>query len=256
MLKQAKTTTNKQFAAANIPVIEAVTENLLRLATEQQAIDWLNSLERMFIISKNQIEATGTSNKKSLLLWIKNYDITKEEKEKGYLGNFAVITYKQYNQKWTLYPTKMFVDVAQHPQRKYVNTSQHPNWGHPILRSIKKKKTYQTLEEAQRDLEKLHEQFPTATIPTKKCLYVMIFSRDDDQEKPLHKYVLEVKVLPEGGFYIDHHINTHKPKKLKTTSPTVAAPAFIAEHPHMTSTEEAKKGFFASREELKRKRKR
>ncbi len=247
----------KKLAVANAPTIEAVTGEMLRLANEQQAIEWLEALEKSFIVSKHQIDEK--TKRKSLILWIRGYEVTKEEKEKGYLGNFAAITYKPAANRWTLYPTKIFLDLAKHPQRKYVNDAKHPNWGHPILRTIKKKKTYSTVEEAEADLQKLHEQFPMASIPALKRFYLMIYSRENNSEKPINKYVFRIKVLPEGGFYIDYKINEYKPKlPIKTDSKkaVVQTKEAVTSAVAQPQTPENPKGFFASKEELRRKKKR
>ncbi|MDE3059544.1 MAG: hypothetical protein KGJ06_00865 [Pseudomonadota bacterium] len=246
----------KKLAFSNTPTIEAVTEQALRLASEEQAIEWLEMLEHHFIVSRHQIDEK--TKRKSLILWIKGYEVTKEEKAKGYLGNFAAITYKQVNNKWTLYPTKMYVELAQHPQRKYQNNAKHPNWGHPILRSIQKKKTYETIEAAEADLMKLHEQFPMASIPAKKRFYLMIFSRDTDRNKPVKKYVFEIKVLPEGGFYIDFKLNDYQAKQSKPVkqekAKKQAAKTRILDKLAGKNIEKSS-GYFASMVELKRKKK-
>jgi len=251
----------KKLALSNAPSIEAVTNQLLRLANEQQAIDWLAKLENTFITSRHQIDSK--SKQRSLIMWIKGYEVNTEEKEKGYIGNFAAIAYKQANGKWTLYPTKVYVPLADHPQRKYTNNAKHPNWGHPIMRGILAKKIYKSVEAAEADMAKLHEQFPTASIPAKKKLYLMVFSRDGDRNKPISKYVFEVKVAPEGGFFIAHKLNEQKAKPAdKATKQKKKAKTELLEKVKKSSntetTEKVKDtdnpGFFASKVELSRKK--
>lgn len=234
----------KKFAIAQSPIIEAVIEQLLRLASEQQAITWLETIKNNFIISKQQIYSKNKY--RSLILWIKGFSITEEEAEKGCIGNFAVITYRYVNGKWTLYPTKINVPITFHPQRRYQNNSKYPNWGHPILRIIRKKKSYRTVEEARSDLTTLHEQFPIASIPAKNKLYLMIFSRESNAKKTVKKYVLEIKVLSDGIF-IDFKINNYNKKRQKEINEK-------RETNGIYSMDKPIKGYFTSIIELTRKK--
>ena len=241
-------THKKKLADIQFPTIATVMDQLLRLGNEQQAIDFLQNIETHFVISRYQINEENKRH--SVILWIKDYDVTPEEDAKGYIGNFAAITYKAVGKKLTLYPTKIFLDLKQHPQRKYINTQKHPNWGHPILKAIKKKKTYKTIEAAHADLARVHEQFPTASIPTKRCLYVMVFSRAEDTKKPIQKYVLEPKALPEGGYYIAVTLNEGKrPKKPESKK-------VIPKIPKTSEDVKAPQGKFTSKEALRRSKKR
>lgn len=232
------TPSNKKLADVGFPTIAAVLDGLLRLGNAQQAEDFLNKIAEHFVLSKTQIK-TETQNP-SIILWIRDYDLTPQEIERGYTGNFAAISYKKLGEKWTLYPTKIFVELKLHPHRKYTNTQTHPNWAHPIMKEIRKGKTYKTLEAAQADLAKIHEQFPTATIPTKECLYVMVFSRAENKDKPVQKYILEPKKKADGSFTIDVQQNRGQPMRKKKGGKQVAAPAVskASHHPQQTPAPE------------------
>lgn len=199
----------KKYATIKNPSIDAVVNQLFRLPTRESAIQKLEMLKERFVVSKQQGKPTKNP---SVIMWIKGYEVSKKELEEGYLGHFALVTFKQAKGKYTLYPTKIASDLKVHPQRKYEKRSKHPNWGHPILRAIKQGKTYETAEEVKMVLGKLHEEYPDVTIPATGKLYVMIFSREGAEKSPVQKYVLEMKVIPEGGFKIECRLNTYKSK--------------------------------------------
>jgi len=199
----------KPYANIQNPTIEASVNGLFRLETENQAKEKLDILREHFILSKQQIE---TEDNPSVILWIKGYDVSPEEKKKGYLGNFAAVSYKKTpNGKFTLYATKMEAEPKYHPQR-IRQKSRHPNWGHPILRSIKKGRIFESVEDVQQELQTLHEEFPDISIPCLKKMYIMIYSKEHGQKSPVQKYVLEIKTRKEGdGFYIDYSANNYSP---------------------------------------------
>ena len=147
-----------------------------------------------------------------LLIWIKDYAITDEEKEEGFKGNFAEITVTHSDPIWTLLATKIPVPLAKHPQRKRKPLS-CPDWGHPVLRAAQKGHVYNTLEEAQGHLQKMHETFPNVSIPGNNRLFTMIYRRPHDGKGPsVKKWILLIKAAQEGGFQIEIKENL-KPEK-------------------------------------------
>jgi hypothetical protein len=105
------------------------------------------------------------------------------------------------------------MELSVHPQKKRI-LQRHPNWGHPILRSVDKKRRYPTVEQAQAELTLLQQEYPHAAIPGPGKLYVMIFGRTDaDEKKRVKKYVLEIRLSEEGGYYINCALNSSQPKK-------------------------------------------
>jgi hypothetical protein len=201
---------SRRYATVMHPTIGAVLAGTYRFATEEQANQQLQIFRDHFVLSRHQNEE---SNEKGIILWIKGYSITAEEKKNGYTGNYAVIGIKKLKDgKYSLTATRLESELKFHPQRQRPK-HKHPNWGHPILRSVKKKRIYPTVEAAQKELQLLHEEYPEVTIPLTNKLYLIIYSRQ--QTPPAQKYVLEVKVGEEGGFYIDAYANEYKaPKEL------------------------------------------
>lgn len=196
-------TTQKQKKTATVrnPSIEAVVKQLLRLPSEEMALKKMAGIRSHFVVSKQHIEQSDTPN---LMLWIKGFEVSKAELKEGYLGHFAVIAPKKLpDDRWTLTATKIEFELAKHPQRKYQAKKQrHPNWGHPLLRKIKKGISDLTLEEGVAMLMKLHEEYPDASIPGELKLYLMIYKKADKGEKPITKWVFEmVDMVESPGLY-------------------------------------------------------
>lgn len=235
MTKKAVETSKKRYASASLPLMEAILNTLFRFSKEEQALKQLEELRERFILSKEQED-----DNLSVRLWISDFSLTEEEIAQGYLGNFAVIRHRKIGDgKFTLYPEKLEIELKNHPQKKRPKRA-HPDWGHPILRVIKKKPVFQSVEDAHALLMKLHEEYPEISIPTKNKLYIILYERL--KKPPVRKYVLEIKVKEGGGFYIDNAENTYKPKKVPKQEGV------------LTDEEKVAKGYFTSMVELKKKR--
>ncbi|MCH2546789.1 MAG: hypothetical protein MK052_04155 [Alphaproteobacteria bacterium] len=234
---------SRRYATVMHPTIGAVLAGTYRFASEEQAKQQLQVFRNHFVLSRHQNEE---SNDNSIILWIKGYAITDDEKKNCYTGNYAVVGIKKRrNGKFALEAVKLESDIKYHPQRQRPK-HKHPNWGHPILRSVKKKRIYENVEAAQKELQLLHEEFPEVTIPLSTKLYLIIYSRQ--QEPPAQKYVLEIKVNEEGGFYLDAYSNDYKgPKDIPNTQ--------NADEAEKPDPKAAGGGYFTSMVALKRSRK-
>jgi hypothetical protein len=209
---------NKRYASVNNPTISAITHALYRFTSADEAADRVKMLKAHFIIAKKQIE---NPTHPSVILWIKGYEVTEEERKRGIIGHYAVVSYKEKAGKFTLYATKMDVPVSEHPQRAQI-LRDNPNWGHPVLRSARKGRTYPTLEEAQSELDLLHEQYPKVSIPNPSKLYIMIYCSNRPAKERMVKHVLELKANEQGAYYIEIRENIPKPvvKKPEEKKPT------------------------------------
>lgn len=232
-----KTKSKKRYANSGSMHVAAALNDLYRFRTESSAAQALEKVKRQFTVStREELAEEG-----SIVLWIRDYEVSDEETEKGFLGHFARLKITEREDGlYTITASKLPVEMKYHPLRKRP-TARCPNWGHPILRGIKKGKQYPTIEAANGELEALHLEYPDTTVPSTNKLYLMIFSRQETPEKPISRYVLEIKNLQGGGFTIEWSKNTFKRKE-----PSVPAEA---------KTEEAKAqmGHFASMVAIKRK---
>lgn len=245
---EEKPSLQKKLAHATHPLIEAILAELLRLPNEESAQKRLHALQDFFILSRKQ---PAGDNKNSLILWIKNYQVTPEEEKQGVIGNFALVSIKQTEERrFCLFATKIPAELKFHPQR-FMPKRQHPNWGHPLLRQIKKGKIYESLEAASADLAKLHEQYPNVSIPNRQKLYLMIFTRATNGQKPVQKFVLEIVVTEAGKFTITTRKNEYKGKEAKP-KPVVQAEDGNTPVPATPATSV---GFFTAKMALKRKSK-
>lgn len=199
-----------KYATMSNQLIQAIVGGHFRFASEVQAKTKLASLHEQFIHSSKRPEGLAPE---AVYLWIKGFGITEKDTKQGYKGNFAVVMFKPAAAKsaggvvkYTLFAAKHDVELKQHPMQARKKTS-HPNWGHPILKSIKKGKLYKSLKAAEADLQALHEEYPTTTIPLGNKLNVMVYSKKQGEEnpdvKPIKKHVLEIKHNTEGLFFIE-----------------------------------------------------
>lgn len=251
--KPEKSDDGRVYATTRHPTIAAVIAGNYRYADIDQAKRQLAILRDHFVLSRHQTEEAGEHG---IILWIKGYLITPEEKKDGYTGNYAVIfPVLRPNGKYTLIASKVESELKFHPQRQRP-THKHPNWGHPILRSVKKKRIHDTVEAAQEELARLHEEFPEVTIPLTNKLYLIVYSRQDNP--PAQKYVLEVKVGEKGGFYIDATKNEFQGKADIAVMPEEQAAMDGRDKKAPVASDEGKPapGKFASMVELRRKKKR
>ncbi len=196
----------KKFASENNPTIEAIITKMFKFDSMEQAIGRLEAIKNHFTISSK----LQSENENEVKLWIRGFEITEEEKKHGYLGNYAAIKIQKLdNGLYTLLAEKQGIDLKFHPQ-KVRPKRKHPDWGHPALRAIKKNTIFKTTEEAQKLLEQLHTEYPDISIPNPGKLYIIIYSKAVNMSSPVQKFILEIKVSENGGFYIDHRINEKK----------------------------------------------
>ncbi len=205
--------TKQTYANAADPHVSALTGNRYRFEKLDSAVKKIEYFKGRFTAAREGALEGVPEGKNCLVMWIADFDVTIEEEEKGYMGNYAFIAPEELPSGIvTLACVKLEVDSKFHPRRKR-EKQRLPNWGHPILRAIKKDRIYKTVESAQAQLESLHLEFPEVTIPSNNNkLYIMIFDRKLDPEKPAQKYVLEIETHADGGFIFKYGLNEHKPK--------------------------------------------
>lgn len=194
--KQNKT---RKVAWAEHPLVEAVVKQLYRFSEPDQALRRLEQLQSYFEISSSQETKDGLQ----LRLWIKGFGLTDDDHKKGYLGHYALVRPRKVAEGHIiLLAEKDEVPLEKHPQKQRPK-QKHPNWGHPILRGIQKKKVYTQLVEAQSELDKLHREFPDTSIPNVNKLHIMIYSKEQGGKgNPTKKVTLEIKSTPDGKFQI------------------------------------------------------
>lgn len=235
----------RKIATTKHPSMEAVLNGLLRLPDMESAQGWMQKLRNHFIASQKL-----AASPEELVIWVKGYGLTDAQKAEGYLGHFVRIVPQQKKNYVTLTATLLPMDVKSHPQREYPKHKDNPNWGHPLLRKLKKGASYPTIEEAQSVLAKLHQQFPNVSIPGLNKLFLMIYSREGGG-KPMKKYIFEITTTPEHQFAITHKLNVKPEKPVIHSTP----PSMREEGAENKPTARRTVGKFTAQVALKKKRK-
>jgi len=184
----------KRSASIKDTDIEALTNGLYRFATAMQAQSMLTKISKHYVVSK---ETIGTT---SVRLWIKGFSISESEKAEGFWGNYAIVTIHETADKhFTLKAENAAIPLAQHPQKRRQRMP-HPNWGHPVLRNVRKAKPYPTLEQARHDLLRLYEDFHETSIPGTDKLHLMIYT--GQAQPPISKITLRIVAKPDQTYLI------------------------------------------------------
>jgi hypothetical protein len=235
----------RKYATIKHPTIEALVGGHYRYKDRAQALARFTSITGNFVLSKEQPVTTKADP--ATILWIKGFDVTEAEATVGFTGHFAEMRItKREDGIFTLTASKIEKPLAVHPQKKRPS-AKHPNWGHPVMRAVKRRKTYATIEDAQAELELLHLEFPEVTIPGGAKLYIIIYEKRPGVTRPTHKIALEIETNPEGGFLITSRDNE------KTAVPRSKAPASL---PRAEKPAEKPAGHFANTVLLNRKKRR
>lgn len=202
-------------------LIEAVITHSFRFADLTDAVAKIAFLKTHFITTPHFVP----DSPEDAVLWIKDYSLDAAEIEEGRTGNFAHVTWKQTPQGiFTLTAQKLDVPLEKHPQRK---TPNHPDWGHYLLRNIRKGKHYVTLDEANNALRHMAETYPKACVLATNKLHVKVYKSKGENKNALEPMTLEVITAPEGGFVITCTPNTYV-KVQKTATPKEAQGDFSA----------------------------
>jgi hypothetical protein len=252
----------KYYAFAEHDSIQAMLHSLYRLQTFEQAQMITNQLAEKFILAPKFSDPT---DKKSFVLFVRDL-MTPEQSKLGYLGNFGKISiHKLPGGKWTLTLTVLDVPLKKHPKRKTVPRP-HPNMGHPLLRSASRNKTWPTMQAANADLMKLHEEFPEISVPGVNRLRIMTYIKAEKGTSPIQRLELNVVKRDEGVYAITiknmsktrRQIPPQQPSvtedTVEKTADTVAAP--VTESSDTPDTPPQKPdGFYADLVTKRRKRK-
>ena len=237
-------------------------------ATHKQADLKLQDIAKFFVTEHT---AQFDVPQGSLVLWIKGYDTTPEDRTRGYMGHFAHI-YATIGDDgfWTLKAEKIRTGLARHPMRS--KRSKFPSWANPVLKEIMSGKVYPTQAAAQNALQALHEGYPEASTPGVGKLSICIASKLPTGEQNKQHCIFLCGAAPEGkqGVVITMKDVTKQitpkaePEVSNTSIQEVAAPSQeqpSVQHPQ-AATPQAQapvatptpKGYFASMVEMKKKK--
>lgn len=204
----------RKYATVKHPTIEALVHGLYKYVDRKQALSRFQNIRDNFVLRKEQPESTPDAP--AVIFWIKGFAVTPEEEAQGFTGHFCRMELGTTDKgQHTLVATKIDAPITQHPQKKRLQ-SKHPNWGHPVMRAVKKGKIYPTLEAANAELELLHLEFPDVSIPGVNKLFLIIYEKREGVKQPTRKIALEL-AAKDGGFAIlckDNEKKTAKPASI------------------------------------------
>lgn len=231
---------NKRIASTSHPIIHALLNQLYVFPTKQAALTYVEKLKRDFIFSRQLKDFPPFEGDEfsSAILWVKNFQISNDELAQGYTGNFAEIDYIHEKNVHTLNLKKLDIDLKLHPQKKRDKKST-PDWGHPILRSIKKGRVYNSRLEAQTELNLLCFSYPNICIPAENHMMMMIYEKSSATQSPVQKYILSIQEIAHAKFQIlyekrnpAHHPRMKKKKYNKQSSSNKETIGFFTEKLH------------------------
>jgi hypothetical protein len=212
-----------RLATIEDPLVNSAVGGFFKLQAKTDALAYLQKIATQCILAKDR-EPIVEGEPPVLKLWVRGFEVTGEEKAKGYCGNFARIRLEFTKAgHYTLIAEKLEVDVSRHPQKERAN-GPHPNWGHPVMREIEKGKTYPSIAVARERLERLHLDYPLATLPGKDTLNIMLYNRNAEGDSPIDKITVKIKPLEEGGAKI---VQLKKAAKKKDVPTVVAKPVIV-----------------------------
>lgn len=187
----------KRLASLQDPTIEAIAEGMFRFASESQAVSLMQRLSEQFAIADDQ-DLVKEGECPSLKIWVRDYDVTKDEAIKGYKGNFIHVRVKHVaGDKYTLAAEKISLPLKKHPFKERPQR-RHPNNGHPVIRAAQRNKTYPAIEQARTLLLKMHEEFPETSIPGRDKLHVLLYSRQ--VRPPIRKITIRIVAAGEDSY--------------------------------------------------------
>ena len=216
-----------RIACVSDATILAAVRGYFRYDHEWQAIEMLEKIHTDFIRSKLQSDTPPCDYQVksiacSVTLWVRGYNVTKEEKAAHYRGNFVRLAIAPADAgKWTIAAEKIDIPLAKHPEKERPKAA-HPNWGHPVLRAVETAKKFDGIEIARAFLHSLHHEYPDATIPGKDVVHVMVYNRKLDEGAPIQKITVKVKPLSDGGAKL--MLMKKKPKGKKLPISTTPQP--------------------------------
>lgn len=199
----------KYYAYFEHETVQAMLHSLFRFQSPMQAQLVSNRFADEVILSPKM---SDPKDRKAIILWVRDLDVTDEQRKLGYLGNYGKISLlKLPNGKWTLSMVRIDVPLNKHPL--YVKVARrYPNSGHPVIRNAMRGKTWPSMQAANEQLMKLHEEYPEVSIPGVNKLKIMTYKKADKGTSPVQRLELVVIKKDEGVYGIDVKNVTPKPK--------------------------------------------
>ncbi len=182
-----------KVATSNHPLLRQLLRPRQRAGTKEKARARLQHIGKLFIQSKDGRSDDG------FRLWVRGYGLTKQEREAGYTGNFVIFHIVEDPDGHRIVACKEQVELAQHPERVRTPTGTMPNWGFPVLRSVKKERLFYSKEEAEAHLQELVDAYPKSVKQKGQTTKAAIYIRHPEIGPMVEKILLRIEeiVVPE-----------------------------------------------------------
>ena len=165
-----------RIASQHDPMIAAVIGGFYRFTAKEDALATLATIAREFTQAKDK-EPQREDGSPMLKMWVGDFEVTAAEKTGGYVGHFARMWVEFLPIGYhTLKAEKILTPLARHPQKSNIK-GKHPNRDNPVMRAVERGKKFASIVEANALLEKMHLDYPLATIPAANALHIMLYSR-------------------------------------------------------------------------------
>lgn len=253
----------KYYAYFEHETVQAMLHSLFRFQTPMQAQLVSNRFADEVILSPKM---SDPRDRTAIFLWVRDLDVTEEQRKLGYVGNFAKISLvKLPNGKWTLSMVRVDVPLNKHPL--YVKVARrYPNSGHPVIRAASRNKTWPSMQEAFAQLMKLHEEYPEVSTPGVNKLKIMTYRKAEKGQSPVQRLELSVVKKDEGVYGISIKNQNEEREKIsairqsaddkmaKSASPAAAPAAAAAAKPAAKGSKPVEGKFTAMVQKKKKKK--
>lgn len=241
----------KYYAYFEHETVQAMLHSLFRFQSAMQAQLVSNRFADEVILAPKM---SDPKDRKAIFLWVRDLDVTDEQRKQGYCGNFAKISLvKLPNGKWTLTMIRVDIPLNKHPI--FVRVSRrYPNSGHPVIRAADRGKSFESMMAANDALMKLHEEYPEVSIPGVNRLKIMSYRKAPKGESPIQRLELNVVKRGEDDYIITLKDTRNDPTRRHSVVPPSQRPDedAIAKQTSEKPTKEVE-GFYTKMVQQKRK---
>jgi hypothetical protein len=193
------------YAFTRHHLIRPLLSGMRRFESAAEVADHFQEMRKAFKVSDKRAAGEPSG---ALVLWVRGYEVTNEERARGYVGNYMTLTAQRHGHYYIARIKKRFEPLSRHPLGAR-NMSKHrpnPDWGVHVLRNAQgnalghKVRVYDSRGDAEADIDWLKEEYPKATsILRQGRLGVLIWDpKRSTGPRPARQFVLYVKKVDDG----------------------------------------------------------
>jgi len=194
----------KVYASINSKYISASIYGRQRFRTFDEAVQTLERIRQRYHLCKNKVSQEPNTE----TLWIKWFEVSDQDAEDGWSDNGCMLSIEKLpDGKFTLRGQLIRRDEmpsrTPHPKNK---KSHHPNWGDPILRKMKRKGNFGSLQSAMGALDQLVIDYPNATdriADDKLNVFVYVGTSPGSKKNPIEPIVVRIHPASGGSYQLD-----------------------------------------------------